>query len=122
MNITQLYKTLYNFYMTENNPITEFGISKKVLKQIQLKLKEFPEITEAKIFGSRAIGNFKRVSDIDIAINGEEVEFDTVSHLHEELEENISTPLFFDVVSLNNLENINLIKHIQQYGKLILKK
>ncbi len=108
--------------MTENNTITEFGISQKVLEQIQFKIKEFPEFTEAKIFGSRAIGNFKKVSDIDIAINGENVGFNTVARLHEDLEEKISTPLFFDVVSLKNLENLNLKNHIQQYGKLILKK
>lgn len=98
---------------------TPFGISNKVLQEIKNKILEFPEITEAKIFGSRAIGNYKNVSDIDISIKGESVSFDTVAHLHEELEEKISTPLFFDVISFNSLQNEELKKHIVTFGKII---
>ena len=96
--------------------MNRFGLEEKVLQQIQKKISEFPEISEGIIFGSRAMGNYKNVSDIDIAIDGKNISFNTVSHLHEELEEKISTPLFFDVVSLSSLENSNLRNHIQEFG------
>jgi len=65
------------------------------------------------------MGNYKKVSDIDISIDGENISFDTISHLHRELEEKISTPLFFDVISFKSLENIPLKNHISQFGKVI---
>ena len=65
------------------------GITSKVLWQLHHKIKEFPESEKVKIFGSRAIGNYKKTSDIDLAIFGEKINFDTVSKFHGELEEEI---------------------------------
>lgn len=49
----------------------EFGLSEKTLMRIRSFLKAFPEIEEVKIYGSRAMGNYKRGSDIDLAVYGD---------------------------------------------------
>lgn len=100
----------------------KFGLTSKALWQIQQKFKEFPEITKAFIFGSRAMGNYKKISDIDICVQGENISLDIISHLLGELEENISTPLFFDLVNFESLENKELKTHIREFGKEIYQK
>ena len=42
-------------------------------------LDEFPNVKEAIIFGSRAKGNFRNGSDVDIALKGENINLETVS-------------------------------------------
>ena len=45
-----------------------FGLKHRDIENIQKALNMFPNITKAIIFGSRAMGNYKNASDIDIAV------------------------------------------------------
>ena len=75
------------------------------LEQIVSILKESKAI-KATLFGSRAIGNYKIGSDIDIAIIGD------ITEVSSALNENNNLPYFFDIVNLNT--------HIKRVGiKLI---
>ncbi len=76
-------------------------------------------IDKAYIFGSRAMENYKEGSDIDIAIFGEEVDFDTTNRLRGELNENLPIPYFFDAVNFKTIDNEELKKHILEKGKPI---
>ena len=51
--------------------MNKFGIYDKELDMIISVLNKYPQIERAKIFGSRAKGNFKRYSDVDIAVFGD---------------------------------------------------
>ena len=51
----------------------EIGLSDSELQQIQSILGLFPHIEEVFLFGSRARGDYKRGSDIDLSIKGEDV-------------------------------------------------
>lgn len=48
----------------------ETGISKEVLREIR-ELAVQHQITKVILFGSRARGDYKRTSDIDLAVTGE---------------------------------------------------
>ncbi len=45
-----------------------YGLRERDIKNIITTLNKFSEIESSKIFGSRAKGNYKKGSDIDIAI------------------------------------------------------
>jgi uncharacterized protein len=94
-----------------------FGLSNVTLDQMKQSLQKFPEIEEAWMFGSRAMGNQKKGSDIDIAIKGQDVSDHTVSRLHRILEQELPAPYFFDVLDYNKISNLDLKKHIDQHGK-----
>jgi len=85
-------------------------------------IKKFSEIEKAVIFGSRAKGNYKPGSDVDIALYGEKVNFDTLSALHSLLEEHGPLPYFFDVVDYTHLNSQELKKHIDRVGVVIFLK
>lgn len=99
--------------------MNKFGLLEVDLKYILDAFTLFPSIEKAYIFGSRAMGNYKKGSDVDIAIEGKEVTFSDVANLHARLEDLSPMPYFFDIVDLNKLSNIELEKHILGEGNCI---
>jgi uncharacterized protein len=91
------------------------GLSSDDLKVITEILKQYPEISEAFIFGSRAKGTQKAGSDVDIAIKGNDLD-ELVSTISGQLNEETPLPYTFDVVVFNPLSNDELQEHIQRVG------
>lgn len=91
------------------------GLTDKQLQEIVIVLKRYPQIREALIFGSRAMGNYKEGSDIDIALKGN-VSAPDAATVKDELEEETFLPFFFDVLSYNAISNEKLKEHIDVHG------
>ena len=89
-----------------------FGLKKRDEENILKALSMFPEIERAIIFGSRAIGNSKVASGVDLTITGKNVTDKIVFRLRHLLNEEMPIPLFFDVVHYEKIKNENLRKHI----------
>lgn len=99
-----------------------FGLRITDLEYIINSIIQFREIEKAVIFGSRAKGNYKAGSDIDIAILGEKVTFDTISNLHSMLEDKSSMPYMFDIVDYTHLKHKELKGHIKRVGQVIYER
>ncbi|GHU53966.1 hypothetical protein FACS1894132_07670 [Clostridia bacterium] len=91
----------------------DFGLSKKQLLLISEKLKS-ENVKKAVIFGSRAKGNYRLNSDIDIAVFG----VSNLGKLISELDE-LPLPYKFDVVSYENIYHGPLREHIDRVGVII---
>lgn len=91
------------------------GLSEKDFAILREAIAGHPEIEEAVIFGSRAKGNYKPGSDIDIALKGASVTRRTAAALHSDLEDSY-LPYFVDVIDYNTLTNDNLREHIDRVG------
>lgn len=89
-----------------------FGLNNKKIQSIKSVLKN-NNIEKSIIFGSRAKGNYKKASDIDIAIIGDE------RKLAYQLNEEGNLPYFFDITHLKKITNKNLLAHIDRIGKQI---
>lgn len=96
-----------------------FGLKERDIDEILSVLRQFPEVKEALIFGSRAMGNYKRGSDVDIAIKGRELTFRTISTIAGILNEDTLMPYRFDVLGYNDLKNNELLSHIDRVGRLL---
>ncbi|MFA8343573.1 MAG: nucleotidyltransferase family protein [Rhodothermaceae bacterium] len=99
-----------------------FGLKEKELKYIKEVTTKFTEVEEVIIFGSRAMGNQKVSSDIDIAVKGKYIPHEIVLKIVDILNEDSPLPYFFDVINYNNIENPELKKHIDEKGITIYKK
>jgi predicted nucleotidyltransferase len=95
------------------------GLTEADMNHIRAAIKQFPEIEEAVIFGSRAKGTHKKASDVDLAIKGRAVSPETIQRLNFLLNEELPLPYFFDVVHYEALENRLLTEHIDRVGKSI---
>jgi predicted nucleotidyltransferase len=100
----------------------KYGLADKQLQEIIDTLAKVPQIEKALLFGSRAMGNFKKASDIDIAIMGEHADFRIAAHIKYELEEETNLPYFFDIIAYNTIDNNALKEHLHKYGKVIYTK
>ena len=99
-----------------------YGLLERDLKFIFEAVSNYLEIEEVIIFGSRAMGNYKKGSDIDIALKGQDISRKIVSRLSDDLSEEYPLPYFFDVLNYNDISNEELRKHIDTVGKSIYRK
>jgi predicted nucleotidyltransferase len=104
--------------MNPNN----FGLLKRDLDFIFQAVLKFPEIEKAIIFGSRAMGNYKKGSDIDLAIVGEKITYQIKTRLSSIINQELPIPYFIDVVDYKSITNKDLVKHIDTEGKVIYKR
>ena len=95
-----------------------FGLSAEVLAAITNCLRQFPDIVWAKIYGSRAKGNYQRGSDIDIAFSSPT---DCSADLLEALD-NLPTPYLFDVTHYESLKHEDLKAHIERVGVVFYER
>ncbi|MDE3055098.1 MAG: nucleotidyltransferase domain-containing protein [Verrucomicrobiota bacterium] len=98
-----------------------FGLLDSDLQIIKDTLSHYPEVEIAVIYGSRAMGNYKPGSDVDIALKGA-ITFDTVTKISWTLNEELPLPYRFDVVAYGALTNDALISHIDYHGKVFYSK
>ncbi len=98
------------------------GLNDQEISNITRASAELSEIEEVVIFGSRAKGNFRKASDIDLAVKGKAVTGITIKRLSGRLNEEMPMPYFFDVVHYESVNNSNLLDHIDRVGVVIYKK
>ena len=96
-----------------------FGFTPRQLEIIEQVITSFQEIEKAIIFGSRAKGNYKPGSDVDIALMGNAVTSDTAGKLADQLNEETPLPFYFDVLDFRSIENVKLKEHIERAGQLL---
>lgn len=92
-----------------------FGLKEKDLIDIIDFFKQFTAIKEAIIFGSRAKGNYKHGSDVDIALKGD-IDFKTLTRIGYVLNQESLMPYKFDILTYSNITNQDLKEHIDRVG------
>jgi predicted nucleotidyltransferase len=99
----------------------KFGLNKSELEQIYQIFRSIPEIEQVLIFGSRAMGNYRKTSDIDFALKGD-INLDIIAKVKYQLEEETTLPYFFDVVDYKNITDKELKKQIDMHGEVFYQK
>lgn len=99
----------------------KYGLKDQTLEQIFSVFKTFPEIEKAVIYGSRAKGNYKEGSDIDLCLFGEEITQSLMNQIEVALDE-LFLPYSFDLSVYNHLANKDLISHIDRRGTFFTRR
>lgn len=99
-----------------------YGLLKRDLMYITKAIEKHAEIEEVILFGSRAMGNYKQGSDIDLAVKGAHVNLNIIRRLLDDLNEVYPLPYFFDIVNYDDIVNQELKNHIDAAGKTIYTK
>ena len=93
------------------------GLTDEEWELIRSVLAAHPEVTQVKLFGSRAKGNAKPGSDIDLAVFGA-VDALRAQSIQSELEE-LPLPYKFDVRPYAMIQHAALREHIDRVGRCI---
>lgn len=93
-----------------------YGIREQVLLEIKELAKKY-DIEQVILFGSRARGDFKERSDIDLAIKGGQAELFMIG-----VDEETSTLLKYDIINLDASVQKELFETIEKEGILLYEK
>ncbi|MGB9499510.1 MAG: nucleotidyltransferase domain-containing protein [Dissulfuribacterales bacterium] len=99
----------------------KFGLKEDIIKQINDLFAKYPQIKKAVIYGSRAKGNFKKGSDIDLTLEGAGLNLSVINSLLNELDD-LLLPYTFDVSIFKQISNVGLVEHIERVGKVFYDK
>jgi len=92
-----------------------FGISESLFDQIVSLFEQNPHVIKAILFGSRAKGNYKPGSDVDIAISGKDLTLQDILSLQNHLDD-LDQPYIFDIILFDSITEPALINHIERAG------
>jgi predicted nucleotidyltransferase len=94
----------------------QFGLSNDDIDKIKVVFAKFPEIERVVIYGSRAKGNYKPSSDIDLTLVGEKLTLSLLQSLENDIDD-LLLPYKFDISIFHQISNPDLIAHIERVGK-----
>jgi len=93
----------------------KYGITEKTISKINTVLAHYPQVEQATLYGSRAAGNYKNGSDIDLTLYGESLTFSTLSLITEELDD-LLLPYTIDLSIFADISDLDVVDHIRRIG------
>ncbi len=98
-----------------------FGLKDTHINSIQSVFKNYSIVGKALLYGSRAKGNYRNGSDIDLTLVGDNIDLTTLLKIENELDD-LFLPHKIDLSILHKIENPVLIEHINRIGKIFYEK
>lgn len=102
--------------------MNQFGIADKSYHLLLDTFSKYPEVEQVILFGSRAKGNYKKGSDIDLTIRGKKCKLETALNISAIVNEQLPIPYYVDIVDYNTLTHRELKEHIDRVGVLFFEK
>ena len=99
----------------------KLGLSQTTLDKLNSVFKQHSAIESVWVYGSRAKGNYRSGSDIDLTIKGSPLEFAELMQIEDQIDD-FFLPYTVDLSQYDQLTNIDLIAHIDRVGVVIYKK
>lgn len=90
----------------------KFGLGSDTIEQIHRIFASFSNIEVALLYGSRAKGNYRPGSDIDLSLKGQNIKINEVSIALDDL----NLPYEFDLSIYDHIENPEFLDHIKRVG------
>lgn len=89
-----------------------------IASMLQTELSQYPDVRQAILFGSRAMGTQRPNSDIDVCLDAPGMPFPTYLQLAGTLDE-LVLPYSLDLVLKDHIDNPDLLSHIKRVGVVV---
>jgi len=99
----------------------DYGLKKLTITSICGVLARHPLVEKALLYGSRAMGNFKPGSDIDLTLLGASLTSQELGVIEEELDD-LLLPYQIDLSIFHRIENMKLREHIERVGVVFYRR
>lgn len=93
----------------------KFGLKPQTIQVLKGVFANYPKIEKILIYGSRAKGNFKNGSDIDLSLIAPNLNITDLLKIENEVEE-LMLPYKVDLSLLHLIENPEVVDHIKRIG------
>ena len=98
----------------------KYGLTEATIAKICQVLAKFPEIKTAVLYGSRAKGNYKSGSDIDLTLYGAVLTSKILADIEDALDD-LFLRYGIDLSNFADLDNNELRQHIERVGIVFYK-
>lgn len=98
-----------------------YGLSEKTVDEINKVFEGYAEVDEVILYGSRAKGNFKPGSDIDLTMKGDKLDLKLLNKISLDLDD-LLLPYNVDLSIYRHITYSDLISHIERVGKVFYRK
>ena len=99
----------------------KYGLSDATIDKLCGVLAQFPEVERAVLYGSRAKGNYKVGSDIDLTLYGPALTPQRCATIADAMDE-LLLPYTIDLSVFADLDNADLRAHIERVGLVFYQK
>jgi len=100
--------------MKAENELRRFGLKEATINQIISVFLQYPQIHKVLLYGSRAKGNYRNGSDIDLTLIGD-VSYSQLSSIEDKIDD-LLLPYSFDISIFSDIDNPDLIDHMNRIG------
>ncbi len=98
-----------------------YGLSDKEFDEMTAIFGKFKNLEKVILYGSRAKGNYKKFSDVDITLEGDNLTLADLFQIQDLLYES-DLPYMYDVSIFSSITNPDLIDHIKRRGIVIWER
>lgn len=98
-----------------------YGLSPRAHQAIYDQIRGAIEVEEAVLYGSRAMGNCRPGSDIDLTIKGMKLDLEILNALATNLDD-LLLPYSIDLSIYDKIDNSDLKLHIDRVGKVFYRR
>lgn len=92
-----------------------FGLPSHVIEKIRTVFSQYSAVNRVILYGSRAKGNYRLNSDIDLCIEGDNLTLTQLLKIETQLDD-LLLPWKIDLSLKHKIDNEELLNHIQEAG------
>jgi uncharacterized protein len=94
----------------------KYGLPQSAIQKINAVLRRYPQVDKAILYGSRAKGNYKNGSDIDLTLRGgTDLTLNVIYKILNDLDE-LLLPYTIDLSIFDDIGDLDVIEHIERVG------
>ncbi len=101
--------------------VTVHQLTQETIRKIAGIFANHADVDEVILYGSRAKGNYKPGSDIDLTIKGEGLDLEQLNKISNALDD-LLLPYTFDLSIFHHITNSDLLNHIERVGKVFYRR
>jgi uncharacterized protein len=93
-----------------------YGLPQSAIQRINAVLRHYPQVDKAILYGSRAKGNYKNGSDIDLALRGgADLTLNVIYKILNDFDD-LLLPYTIDLSIFDDISELDVIEHIERVG------
>lgn len=92
-----------------------FGLPRRAVEQIRAVFRDYPQVREVVLYGSRAKGTYRLGSDIDLCIRGDTLGLSALLAIENRIDD-LLLPWKVDLSLRHRIDNEALLDHIGRVG------
>ena len=101
--------------------VKRFGLKESTINEIISVFINHPKIEKVLLYGSRAKGNYRNGSDIDLTLVGDQLSYSYLGSIELDIDD-LLLPYSFDISIFKDIDNSDLVDHISRVGVVFYEK